>query len=173
MRKKALTRAALMAMTVLVVALTAGCGPGEKYAGRSPAVLMEASRAPWTEKLAESCGLEDLGRPYGTAREEFAYDEETKVWRISFDLDEAVTQTIVDGYAQAVWYVCEKAGGRLHSSSGYAYDSPGEAERRQEPLNYYIWYYDAGNKVFRVGLYPSEMEKGRPGGMLLEIQRWE
>lgn len=174
MRKKVLIRAELMTMTVLIAVLTAGCGPGEKYAVQGTRVLMEASQEVWTEELAKGCGLTDLGRPYGTAREEFAYDEETKVWRVFFDLDEAVTQVIVDGYAQAVWNACEAAsGGRLQSSSGYVYDSPGEAQRRQEPLNYYIWYYHAGNKLFRVGLYPSEMEKGRPGGLVLEIQRWE
>ncbi len=169
MGKKTLMLAALMPVLLLL----AGCGPGEKYADRGARVLMESSQASWTQALAENCGLEDLGRPYGTAREVYTCDEETKLWRISFDLDETVTQTIVDGYAQGIWNACERAGGRLHSSSGYAYDAPDEAKRQQEPLNYYIWYYHLENKVFRVGLYPSEMEEGRPGGVLLEIQQWK
>lgn len=172
MGRKTLTAAAVLTAALLTALLT-GCGPGEKYASHGAKVLMEESQAPWTAELEKSCGLAGLGRPYGTAGEAAAYDETAKAWRISFDLDEPVTQVIVDGYAQAVWNACEKTGGKLCSGSGYGYDGPWEARRRQEPLDYYIWYYCAGNKVFRVGLYPSEMEEGRPGGLLLAVQQWE
>ena len=170
MRKKAFVLAAALALTLI---LMTGCGPGEKYRDDGLRVLMETSQAPWTETVARECGLENLGKPYGTVREQLVYDDEEKIWRISFDLDEEITQNLVDSYAQAVWDVCAETGDdRPQSSSGYHYDGPWEAERRQEPLNYYIWYYHDGDKKFRVGLYPSEMEQGRPGGLTLEIQRW-
>ena len=47
-----------------------------------------------------------------------------------------------------------------------------EASRLQEPLNYYIWYYFAKQREYRVGIYPTMMEEGRPGGLILRIERW-
>ena len=104
-----------------------GCGPGEKYRDDGLRVLMETSQAPWTETVARECGLENLGKPYGTAREQLVYDEEEKIWRISFDLDEEITQNLVDSYAQAVWDVCAGDGGRQAAEQQRMprYDGPG------------------------------------------------
>ena len=165
-------RKGLVAAAILTALLMTGCGPGEKYRDHGDRVLMEASRAEWTQEAA-FWGLERLGRPYGTTWEESAFDPEKELWQISFDLKEPVTQALMDGYAQAVWNACLRAdGGQLESSSGFCYDRLGQAEREQEPLNYYIWYYHAGNKRYRVGLYSSDMAAGRSGGLVLEIQRW-
>ncbi|MGC2873416.1 hypothetical protein ACPW7J_00960 [Ihubacter sp. rT4E-8] len=166
----------LFLMAALLLVLTVGCGPGERYVNSNTRLLMESSDAPWNERVEKDCGIKDFGKPYGTTKETFDYDRKKNIWRITFELDETVTQPLVDGYAQSVWEACiEVDGGKLHSCSGYHYDALWEARRHQEPLNYYIWYYDhdAEDKEFRVGLYPSELEEGRPGALILEIQQWE
>lgn len=163
----------LAAAAVLLSLLMTGCGPGEKYADHGARVLMEASGADWTREAEAFWGLSGLGRPYGTAFEEAAFDPEKALWQVSFDLREPVTQTLMDGYAQAVWNACLQAGGQPESSSGFGYTALDQAERGQEPLNYYLWYYHAGNKRFQVGLYSSDMAEGRPGGLVLEVRRWK
>ncbi len=49
--------------------------------------------------------------------------------------------------------------------NGYLYDEAWDAERSQIPLNYYIWYYTVNHKEFRVGIYPTNLEDGIPGGL--------
>ena len=95
------------------------------------------------------------------------------VWRVTFEIDEEITQEMVDGYAKSVWDACVEAdGGRMHSCNGYLYDEAWDAERSQIPLNYYIWYYTVNHKEFRVGIYPTNLEDGIPGGIVLKIERW-
>lgn len=132
---------------------------------------MEESTAPWTKVVETSCKIQGFGKPVGTVKETLL--ETADSWEVTFSIDEEMTQTMVDGYAQAVWRACEMRSGEANrSGSGSRYDSMEEAEKRQEPLNYYIWYYRAGEETFRLGLYPTNMETGVPGGLVLRIERW-
>lgn len=163
----------LVMMMIGIMIVSSSCGAGDKYADYGMKTLMERSTQEWTKVIEKECKIRGFGRPYGTVKETLDKDEDKMVWKVSFEIDDEITQKIVDGYAKAVWDACVKAdGGRLHSCNGYLYDEAWDAERRQVPLNYYIWYYSVNHKEFRVGIYPSNMEDGIPGGIVLKIERW-
>lgn len=156
-------------LLLLCLLLCTSCGTGSDHTIK---VLMEASTAEWTTDVEKACRLNDLGRPLGTAREE--YEKKDGVWEIRFSIDEEMTQVLIDGYAKSVWNACYAINStRPHSSNYYIYDNLKEACRQQEPLDYYIWYYFAENQEFRVGIYPTMLEEGEPGGLVLRIERWE
>ena len=160
----------VLCMAVMLL-LMSGCRDSVQVQTKGQ-VLMEKSSAPWTEVIEEACEIKGFGRPCGTAKE--VLEEVDGTYNILFEIDEEMDQALVDGYAQSVWRACERRSGESNqSSSGYHYASMSEASKRQEPLNYYIWYYKAGEQRFRLGLYPTAMETGVPGGLVLRIEPWE
>ena len=163
----------LLMMMIGVIFLGTACGAGAKYADYGMKTLMEASTADWVKTIEKDCKITGFGRPYGTVKETLDKDEKKMVWRVTFEIDEEITQEMVDGYAKSVWDACVEAdGGRMHSCNGYLYDEAWDAERSQIPLNYYIWSYTVNHKEFRVGIYPTNLEDGIPGGIVLKIERW-
>lgn len=165
----------ILVMLIIAMMLVSGaCGKaGEKYADYGMKTLMETSTEDWVGVIEKDCFLRDLGRPYGTVKETLDKDEKEMIWTLTFEIDEDITQAIVDGYAKSVWDACVAAdGGRMHSCNGYLYDEAWDAKRRQAPLDYYIWYYSVNHKEYRVGIYPSNLEDGIPGGIVLKIERW-
>ncbi|MCI9640202.1 hypothetical protein AALA22_02370 [Anaerovoracaceae bacterium 41-7] len=161
----------LVSFAAVMMFLVTACS-GKTQVQTKGQILMEKSCAAWTDVIEKACEIKDFGRPCGTAKESLEVVDGT--YSILFDIDEEMNQELVDGYAQSVWRACEKRSGESNqSSSGYHYASMTEASKRQEPLNYYIWYYRAGEQKFRVGLYPTNMETGIPGGLVLRIEPWE
>ena len=162
-------------LIIMVIGFTifgAACGSA-RSADHGMRAFMEASAADWVKTIEKDCMITGFGRPFGTVKETLHKDGEQMVWRVTFEIDEDMSQAIVDGYAKAVWDACVEAdGGRMHSCNGYLYDDAADARRSQVPLNYYIWYYTVGHKEFRVGVYPTNMEDGIPGGVVLKIERW-
>lgn len=152
--------------------LLSGCGGQSAQQPACGGVLMEKSGAAWTRIIEKHCGgLTDLGKPKGTAKEDWKLEKGT--YTVIFEIDEEMTQELVDGYAQNLWRTCEKASAESNqSANGYCYSSMEEAMKRQEPLNYYIWYYEVGKDRYRLGLYSTNMEYGIPGGLVLKIQPW-
>lgn len=162
---------AVALLLCLVVLFPAVSCTGQETAGSTGRVIMEKTAAEWTETVEEKCGIAEFGRPVGTVRETLR--EEKGTLTVTFEIDDEMTQELVDGYAQSVWRACEKAGtGSNRNSSGVVYDDMSEACRRQEPLNYYIWYYKIDRQKFRVGIYSTNMEENRPGGLVLRIEKW-
>ena len=48
------------------------------------------------------------------------------VWRVTFEIDEEITQEMVDGYAKSVWDACVEAdGGRMHAATVICMTRPG------------------------------------------------
>lgn len=161
---------AALSICLIVTALVSGCR-GEAEASLEGQVIMEKSAAEWTKVIAEDCGISDFGRPKGTVKETLKKDKE--IYTVTFEIDDEMTQELMDGYAQSVWRACEKAAAASNrSSSGYIYDDMLQACKRQEPLNYYIWYYTVEKQKFRLGLYSTNMEEDRPGGLVLKIEAW-
>lgn len=133
--------------------------------------LMEVSSGDWPAKIEEFSHLKALGCPLGTVKEEYTAEEE--IHEVRFSIDEEMTQTLVDGFAKAVWTSClAVSDANPHNCNYYQYSSFKEACRKQEPLNYYIWYYFVNQKEYRVGIYPTMLEEGEPGGLVLRIEAW-
>ncbi len=162
----------LLMTLVICLLLTLCCSCGRQEVRTADGgILMEKTRADWTGVIEENCGIAGFGRPAGTAKETWQLDENTYV--VTFEIDAEMTQELVDGYAQSVWRACEKAAGYSNqSASGYRYRDMNEASKRQEPLDYYIWYYTVGGQKYRLGLYSTNMESGIPGGLVLKIEPW-
>lgn len=154
------------------------CGQAARYTDKiGPVIpLMESSAAGWTEIIAENCFIRDFGRPYGTKSETLEKkqsEDGRNIWSVIFDLDEPATEAVIKGYAKSIWDACVKADGdRMHSANRYYYDSIAEAKRRQEPVDYYLWYYFAKDGEFRVSVCATEMETGAKGGIVLRIEEW-
>lgn len=164
-------KSGIVIFVIFCLLICTSCAKDEPEESREAATLMETSDENWVKEVKKDCGITGFGRPLGTVRE--TLEEKKGRWKITFDIDEEITQEVVDGYARAVWEACEKTNqGRLHNSGGYLYDDTEEARRRQEPLDYYIWYYHFGKKEFRAGVYSTNMEDGIPGGIVLKIERW-
>ena len=158
--------------TFLLILILLFCNSCGTSTDKSVKILMETSTEAWPAKLEKACGLKDLGCPLGTVKEE--YSAKKGVYEVRFSIDEAMSQTLVDGYAKAVWQSCvEAGGGRPHSCNYYIYGNFKEACRQQEPLSYYIWYYFLDQKEYRVGIYPTNLEEGEPGGLVLRIEKWK
>lgn len=165
---KELGRVGIAVLCIGILCFCCGCETGRDS---SLKVLRETSAEKWPEEVEKDCGLTGLGCPLGTVKEE--YTKEESVQEIRFTIDEEMSQSLVDGYAKSVWETCVNASGaRPHSSRYYIYGNVKEACRRQEPLDYYIWYYFVDSKEYRVGIYPTTMEEGLPGGLVLRIERW-
>lgn len=163
-------RAAALLLCLAVLFPAAGCTEQET-AGDAGRVIMEKTAAEWTQTVEEKCGISEFGKPVGTVRETLR--EKEGVLTVTFEIDDEMTQELVDGYAQSVWRACEKAGaGSNRNSGGAVYDDMSEACRRQEPFDYYIWYYKIDRQRFRVGIYSTNMEENRPGGLVLRIEKW-
>lgn len=134
-------------------------------------VIMETTTEKWPAKIEKFCGLKDLGTPFGTVKEEYVSKKSAR--EVRFSIDEEMTQTLVDGYAKGIWQACvETGGGRPHSCNYYIYSDFKEACRQQEPLDYYIWYFFVDQKEYRLGIYPTALEDGEPGGLVLRIEAW-
>lgn len=132
---------------------------------------MESSNAPWAETVSKNCKIQDIGRPYGTVKE--TLKEQENSWQITFEIDETVSEELLKEYVKSIWASCEKAnGGRLKNSTGKLYDSFEHAERAQDPLPYYIWYYSVEQVKYRVGIYPTNLERGFGGGIVMQIEKW-
>lgn len=163
-------RAAILFLCLAALSAFTGC-TGQETTETDGRVIMEKTAAEWTETVEEKCGIAEFGKPVGTVRE--TLQEKEGVLTVTFEIDDEMTQELVDGYAQGVWRACEKAGtGSNRNSSGAVYDDMRQACRRQEPLNYYIWYYKIDRQKFRVGIYSTNMEENRPGGLVLRIEKW-
>ena len=156
---------------IFFLLLCVSCEENTEEDSRETGVLTEASQADWTREVEKDCGIKGFGRPLGTSEEKLK--EKKQQWKITFRIDEQVTQKLIDDYARAVWEACEETNGsRLHNSAGYLYEDADEARRQQEPFDYYIWYYRNGKKEFRVGIFSTDMEDGVPGGIVLKLERW-
>ena len=159
---------ATVLLSILVVLMLASCS---RTTDNSIKVIMETTTEKWPAKIEKFCSLKDLGAPFGTAKEEYISKKDMR--EVRFAIDEEMTQTLVDGYAKGVWQACVTAGGgRPHSCNYYIYDNFKEACRQQEPLDYYIWYFFVNQKEYRLGLYPTMLEDGEPGGLVLRIEAW-
>lgn len=134
------------------------------------AVISERSDVLWEEQADKRYGLVAAGRPAFTKREIYKAHEDGGC-TVTFFIDGNVTPQLIDGYAQSVWRACEKAAAEENqSSSGYGYREMREAGRRQEPFDYYLWYYRFRGQKYRVGIYSTEMEAGVSGGLVLKIE---
>lgn len=97
-----------------------------------------------------------------------------KVWITDFTLKETATEELIAGYAKSVWEACIEAdGNQMHRDNRAYYDDLAEARRRQEPFDYYLWYYFAADREFRLSITASEMERNAPGGLVLRIEEWK
>lgn len=160
----------LVVMLFFCMWFCASCGQGS--ADSSVKTLMETTTAEWPKEIERFAHLQNLGCPLGTVKED--YTKETGMREIRFDIDEEMTQVLVDGYAKAVWEAClAVSDAQPHSCNYYRYESFKGACRRQEPLDYYIWYYFVDQREYRVGIYPTMMEEGEPGGLVLRIEKWD
>ncbi len=156
---------------IFFLLLCVSCEENTGEDSRETGILTEASQADWTREVEKDCGIKGFGRPIGASEEKLK--EKKQQWKITFRIDEQVTQKLIDDYARAVWEACEETNGsRLHNSAGYLYEDADEARRQQEPFDYYIWYYRNGKKEFRVGIFSTDMEDGVPGGIVLKLERW-
>lgn len=162
-------RIGLVMMMACCLWFCTACGQGT--GDSSVKTLMETTGAEWPSKIERACSLQGLGTPLGTVKETYTAKKDT--WQVRFSIDEEMTQVLVDGYAKAIWEACvEASGGRPHSCNHYIYSDFTEARRQQEPLDYYIWYYFVENQEYRVGIYPTMLEEGVPGGLILRIEAW-
>ena len=170
MREKKRTK--MIAACLLILILLAGCGR-QSPVSAGEGILMDDTDAPWTAVIEEKCGISGFGRPFGTVKE--SLEEKKGVFTVTFEIDEEITDTIVDGYARSVWKACLDLGkgGTPRSAAGWLYSDISDARRNQEPLDYYIWYYYDGEQKYRLGLYSTNMEEGRPGGLVLRIEKWD
>ena len=169
MRKKNLGRIGLATLGIIILLFCTGCGTDRD---NSIKVLMETTTEAWPAKLEKACRLKDLGCPLGTVKEE--YSAKKGVYEVRFSIDEAMSQTLVDGYAKAVWQSCvEAGGGRPHSCNYYIYGNFKEACRQQDPLSYYIWYYFLDQKENRAAIAPFVAGKRVLGGLVLRIETWD
>ena len=156
---------------IFFLLLCVSCEENTEEDSRETGILTEASQADWTREVEKDCGIKGFGRPTGASEEKLK--EKKQQWKITFRIDEQVTQKLIDDYARAVWEACEETNGsRLHNSAGYLYEDADEARRQQKPFDYYIWYYRNGKKEFRVGIFSTDMEDGVPGGIVLKLERW-
>lgn len=138
---------------------------------------MAATDSGWTKIIEKECGISGFGRPYGAVEETMEIKEDLKTgkksWTVVFQIDEKITEAMILGYAKAVWEACIKTDGDpMHSANRYYYDEVTQARRKQEPLDYYLWYYFTEEKEYQIGVYSTEMEKGKPGGIVLKVQEW-
>lgn len=161
-------RVGAVALLIIMTLLLTACGDSGDHAVK---VIMETTTAEWPAKIEKFCGLQGLGAPLGTVKEE--YSSKKGLREVRFSIDEEMTQKLVDGYTKAVWQACVQAsGGRPHSCNYYLYENFKEACRQQEPLDYYIWYFFVEQKEYRLGIYPTMLEDGEPGGLVLRIEAW-
>lgn len=166
--KKIIILACIIVCLIGVIA----CQASFRWDNGQVKTLMEASSAEWVERVEKECRISGFGRPFGTERETLI--EKPGSVKVIFDIDEVITRKLLDGYVKAVWDACVTANeGRLRNSNGYVYDDFSEAEKAQEPLPYYIWYYSVDQVERRVGVYPSNLTKGYGGGIVLEITKKE
>lgn len=163
MRKRTIILTLLMCLAVLIF-----CRASFHSRENAPEALMEVSNAPWVKAVEQGCGIKAFGKPFGTATETFEHKK--GIWRIVFELDEDITEQLLEGYVKAVWDACVVANeGRVRSGSGFLYDEPRQARKQQQPFPYYIWYYSAEQVRYRVGIFPSTMNEGIGGGIVLKI----
>lgn len=166
MKKRTIILISLICLAVLIFC-RASFHSEDENAG-AIRTLSEHSYADWVKTVEQDCGLKAFGRPFGTARETLV--QRDGLWKITFELDENITPLLLTGYVQSVWDACVLAnGGRVKSGSGFLYDRPDQAMKLQEPFPYYIWYYSVNQVQYRVGIFPSTMEEGIGGGIVLKI----
>lgn len=147
-----------------------GNGSGDLRREGYGAVISEQSDAPWTVQADKRYGLGAAGRP-GFSKKELYTEIESGGYIVTFFIENAMTQQLIDGYAQSVWRACEKAAAEENqSSSGYSYKEMRQAGKRQEPFDYYLWYYKFRGQKYRVGIYSTEMENGISGGLVLKVE---